>query len=506
MTKSAKFLGLPEDVRVFKESNKLVLHSNVGIEIELEQLDNHTGILKEVSEYWTFVQDHSLRGDNSVEAHLKWPLFGQDLVKAINIFSNAIEKKTSKYPHMSERTSLHIHLDIRDLTTTELGNLISLCLITEPLLYNYVAEHRRNNHFCVPIRKKDGLIRELGALYSDFLVGRKTTTRYNLNEDTVKYAGINFAAVFSYGSIEFRMHQGAWDSASILRWINIILCLKRYVLRTREFNIPDVNDSNIRAFLTDVFQEYYKYFEVTSQSVLHEIRLGIKLAMDMVFGKEFNKIFNNLLRDKCTASNDEEALLTKYSKKHSRKKKVANQESPQAVRALNRDECILLSTPLGVMKSLFLTRAQQGRLLSMHEQVLRSMSIEDRNNLLNRIEARLIHEIEEGLIIYQDSEGNTLRTAEDIINEVSFDRWVGEIPQVAPSPTTRSTTSNRIHQGTHSGRIYSEESITNESPTREGDMFIRASTTEIPRPTIWTTTDDGITRSNISSDEDDSTN
>src|SRR3990167_2682157 len=127
--KLGEMLGFSE-IKTYKSSNELILpETTIGIEVELEGLKNikqylsthqaarnHAGTVYKANfgnNLWQVVRDGSLRNDG--QEFVSSILFGQDLISALvdlQIFLNGLEPK----PVCSERTSVHIHMGMADLS------------------------------------------------------------------------------------------------------------------------------------------------------------------------------------------------------------------------------------------------------------------------------------------------------------------------------------------------------------------------------------------------------
>lgn len=230
----------------FKESSSapgLISSShNVGVEIEIEGItyefnsDNpespdihmfHTykednSFLPNISEHWSVVRDNSLR--KGVEFIFNGPKKGVDIVNALNDLSNFFDvyQENVKNLSVSDRCSVHVHLDVRDLDETQLNRLLTYYILVERLLFNHVHPSRLKNNYCRPI---------VDSAFKFTLATIINNTSYNSVLDIVtcncdKYSALNLLPLRSYGTVEFRHHQGTTNLKDILDWINIILSIK----------------------------------------------------------------------------------------------------------------------------------------------------------------------------------------------------------------------------------------------------------------------------------------
>ena len=109
----------------------------IGLEIEME------GTLNPISELgsnytilWEQKEDSSLRvvdEYNPFEIIFKVPLSGKDLSEAINQYEIGLQKLKTP-PVWGERTSIHVHLDVRECTLKQLFNKLDKKLLEQVFL------------------------------------------------------------------------------------------------------------------------------------------------------------------------------------------------------------------------------------------------------------------------------------------------------------------------------------------------------------------------------------
>lgn len=227
--------GLDGPLKLQPDNRWVLPNCNIGIEIEVENIintpryrdtPNNFGLLPSK---WKTVDDGSLR--NGGIEFVSNKLFGIDLYEAILFIVEYLQDVEPGHD-FSHRTSLHIHLDVSDLTFDQLSYLIQLyCLIEKPL-FN-ISGNRENNEYCIPFYSSLEVQRELGQ----FLVlatdpkgtGREYLTE-TINESFVKYLALNIIPITNLGSIEFRHHEGTGDFDTIYNWICTLQKLKACAL------------------------------------------------------------------------------------------------------------------------------------------------------------------------------------------------------------------------------------------------------------------------------------
>lgn len=212
----------------------------VGIEIEVEKAAP-SKVGETINESFIRVTlDHSLRNDGL--EYITCPHKSKHTVNLLKEFFPLLKKGHE----FTQRTSIHIHVNARDMTPKQIRALVLVYLTVERLLYNWIGHDRDKSIFCVPIIET-----ELASM----LLNKK---QFNW----MKYTGLNLKPLGTLGTIEFRHLYGTSDiDKTIEPWLNIILALFRYakeveysyiIKRIFELNTT----SNYYAFLHDVFGEY----------------------------------------------------------------------------------------------------------------------------------------------------------------------------------------------------------------------------------------------------------
>lgn len=184
----------------------------VGIEVEVEGDALPVHVIG-----WNKLDDGSLRGE-SCEYVLKKPCT-RDKVKLYTNRIGKAYKDAGSVIHNSDRTSVHIHINIQELSLTQLYNFILLFLILEEPLVNFCGKNRVNNLFCLRSLDAEGLLTVLEDCAT-------LNTISNIRGANVRYASVNIAAVFKFGSLEFRSLNGTNDMERIQKWVEILLKLK----------------------------------------------------------------------------------------------------------------------------------------------------------------------------------------------------------------------------------------------------------------------------------------
>ena len=196
-----------------------------GVELEIEDIKSK----EDVTDHYPNViieADHSLR-NNGLE--FKYGPVGYQ--EALNTF-NGIWKhlKVGKTP-FSERTSIHVHVNARCLTTEEARQLVLLYALYEPLFFAFVGNERKNNIFCVPLNYTS-----LPNTYKANLVAmHKAWSKYTAFNICPMGPGKDGSA--HHGTIEFRHMYGTKDPEIFKKWLTTLKELYTFVEKNTGFDI-----------------------------------------------------------------------------------------------------------------------------------------------------------------------------------------------------------------------------------------------------------------------------
>ena len=234
-----KELDEHEALNPYKNIHPLVEKATyIGLECEIENVN-----LSRRSPYWTITKDGSLR--NGGLEFVSHPIKVTRVEQALHELFNSYLYPGFTY---SDRTSVHIHMNVRTLTVSQLQTLVLTYMVFEKALFKWVGNDRDKNIYCVP-------------LYDIVLTEGLVTNLENIRGfGWMKYTALNLRPILDKGSIEFRHLYGTNDTKTIITWINFLLCLKKYALRNKpeyiKERIYELNTtSEYMAFLREVFDD-----------------------------------------------------------------------------------------------------------------------------------------------------------------------------------------------------------------------------------------------------------
>ena len=255
----------------------------VGIEVELENITN-----RHTSQWWDCIRDDSLR-NNGREFVFKRPVAGVDVEKAIR---GLVKMLRSESQQVSIRTSTHIHVDVRDFSVEQLGNLILLYAACESYIYTLGGKHRYDNIYCPGMTSSQQLLSQAAEIVS----GSNSTILDKLHR-WCKYSGLNLGSIPVHGSVEFRMFEGYSTPHLLTQWVKCVTKLVDVAFgMPREQVLECIADDPIRS----IFGDHSIDPEITNKNKQNAIFLAysVDIYNDTVSGRE-----------EATPTTDKEAVL-----------------------------------------------------------------------------------------------------------------------------------------------------------------------------------------------------
>lgn len=279
------------------ESTRLAKHKNtpfkpvvdpscyVGIEVEVEQITK--GPVPFLTDFWKTVPDGSLR-NNGVE-YVSYPLRGKLIYIALEELANHLQKNNPKH-EFTDRTSVHVHMNVRYLTDEQFLSLVLVYQTLEPIFFHFTKRvpntNREENNYCVPVNSSKYYLK-LPYYIGSYLHTREPKFLHGLINRWRKYTAFNVAPVATQGTVEFRHLGGTCDVNLIHSWINMILHLRKYI-KTHTFEeiketLLQLNtNSSYSQFLEDVLGSTLDLPFTDQQTLLEENVAAAKEILSLV--------------------------------------------------------------------------------------------------------------------------------------------------------------------------------------------------------------------------------
>lgn len=188
----------------------------VGMEFELEEVGRGPEGSGEVPSGYDVHSDGSLR--NGVEYVFAGGSSGEQIIHRIASMTNFLEGREFS---TSERTSTHIHLNMRDNAATAevVRRMFGLVYLIEPAIFRFADENRKWCGYCQPLT--DMPQQRLG----DIISGDDTSLRVGAQgqQHNDKYFGFNLKSLSRHGTVEFRYFPGWSGGEDALAWVNLVM-------------------------------------------------------------------------------------------------------------------------------------------------------------------------------------------------------------------------------------------------------------------------------------------
>ena len=201
----------------------------MGIEVEAEKVS--ANLVAAPPPFWSSVADNSLR--NQGREFLLAPSDAETTRRSLVALMTLFRDGKMGMPDFSWRTSLHVHLNMRDERIEQFLNFLVLYLLFEDSIFAFVGRDRQSSNFCIPVQETD-----MSYAISRMIVGKaklsqclSTWQKYSaLNPRPILYNdhanGPGTSENEGKGTIEFRQLGGTGNLAQIMQWLNIILSLQ----------------------------------------------------------------------------------------------------------------------------------------------------------------------------------------------------------------------------------------------------------------------------------------
>ena len=185
-----------------------------GVEVEVEG----RGLPRAVEKF-NVVAEGSLRavdGEVGREFVFKIPMNFDRSMESLGALKESLD--ASDRVVFSERTSVHVHVNVTDMTLPQWFTFLFLWVLYEEAMINYCGDSRKGNLFCLSSRDAEGLMFTLEKC------AREGHIHYL--DDDVRYSAVNTAATNKYGSVEFRSMRGTMDLEVLGEWLTTLKTLR----------------------------------------------------------------------------------------------------------------------------------------------------------------------------------------------------------------------------------------------------------------------------------------
>jgi hypothetical protein len=191
-----------------------------GVEFEVEDIKGFGDIGHNAN--FICEEDHSLRGSAK-----EFKTLPSTYEETLGLFTQLYKSISVGKDAFNERTSTHVHVNVRELTDVQVRELVLTYALLEPLFFHFVGETRKNSIFCVPLNYT-----YLPSHYKRNLV--EMLSKWH------KYTAFNLAPISSFGTVEFRHLFGTNDPKVFKEWLTTLKELFEFIRDTPDFSLLGV--------------------------------------------------------------------------------------------------------------------------------------------------------------------------------------------------------------------------------------------------------------------------
>lgn len=197
----------------------------VGVEIEVENASIGASRTNQINGLgWNVTSDGSLR--NGLEIMSAQAMTQEEFEQSIPDVCHVLQRGGAE---VNSRCSVHVHVNVSDLTADQFKSFMYMAVLVEPLLMRYCSSDRNDNTYCVPTYKSRNLVQDRNAVIQAVETLENTTSRTDeafsaerLIARSPKYAAISTYRLRDLGTVEFRMFDGSTDPERITQYVRLL--------------------------------------------------------------------------------------------------------------------------------------------------------------------------------------------------------------------------------------------------------------------------------------------
>lgn len=178
---------------------------------------------------WRVVRDASIEAESEEQCELVTPIL---VYKDLEIVNQVLAKLKEAGAAVNKSCGLHIHVDAKGFTPQAVVNLVTLIGSREQLLYRALDIPKDRMRYCkcinddlvsMILEKKPASMEELRH---DWYLESPYETASGKYHST-RYHGLNLHAMFTKGTVEFRLFNSSIEPKVVKAYIQFVLTLSR---------------------------------------------------------------------------------------------------------------------------------------------------------------------------------------------------------------------------------------------------------------------------------------
>ena len=204
---------------------------------------------------WSVMRDSSIRAENQCQrCELVTPILHWSDIETLQQIVRELRRAGAK---VNESCGLHVHIGAQGLTAQNIRTLVNTVASREEILYHALKVHADRKHYCRPTNerflrevneKKPATIDELKPVwYGD-------NRNHDWHYDDSRYTILNLHALFTKGTVEFRIFNSTLHAGEVKAAIQFCAALVAFAQKSRRTVYRKVQTDNekfaMRTFLT----------------------------------------------------------------------------------------------------------------------------------------------------------------------------------------------------------------------------------------------------------------
>lgn len=181
--------------------------------------------IEDIKDFGQDTHDFIIEDDNSLRNNGKeFKTFPRGYADTLELFERLHGSLKLGPEPFSERTSIHVHVNVAQLTLNEARQLVLTYALVEPLFFKFVGTTRSNSIYCVPLNYTF-----LPSVYKKDIIGMIASWH--------KYTAFNIKPMNELGTVEFRHLYGTNDKEIFTKWLTALKEIFEWVRDTENWDV-----------------------------------------------------------------------------------------------------------------------------------------------------------------------------------------------------------------------------------------------------------------------------
>ena len=204
---------------------------------------------------WTVMSDSSIRTtDTQKRCELVTPILRWRDIKTLQQIVRDLRFVGAK---VNNTCGMHVHIGANDMTAAQIRHLVNIVASREDLFYNALKVHENRKDYCRPTNER--FLNELNQKKPATIDKLKTAWYgnngdHNHHYDPTRYAILNLHALFTKGTVEFRIFNSTLHAGEVKAAIQFCAALVAFAKKARRSVYHKIETDNkkfaMRTFLT----------------------------------------------------------------------------------------------------------------------------------------------------------------------------------------------------------------------------------------------------------------